>query len=333
MSDKYVIQSPLPSVDIPVLSVGEFALNYLQKLDPNHRCIIDACLESKWLTVSELIASAQAVATALLDRGLTKQDLIVTFANNSVEHSVLVFAAIFLGITLYPIGPVANVHELRTLLPTLGSIALFTDRDKSAIVDKVLTEIAVKIEFKLTVMLDGKGRDDTYVPFSKLLAECSGRVLTRVPHFPVEPETDIYIMLQSSGTSGVPKSVRLSHRAFVANIYCNIYDRTQHLDPLIFSEITPFGSVSGQMFLYSYLLIGATVVMYSRVSEEAILSSVKKYGINTMFMTPLLCSRLVSEGYFRKYDLSSVKLIMCAGAALPTPVAELLVNQYGINLH
>ncbi|CAG2170077.1 unnamed protein product, partial [Oppiella nova] len=307
---------------IPRTTIGKVDRKYFKKLT-------DFCT-SKSLTVAELLTKANALAQALVDRGVNKSHLIVTLANTCVEHAVLVFASIFLGITLYPITPIANVHELQTILPTLGSIAVFVDTDKAELMDKVLTNTTLNIDAKWTVVLDGVFKK--YITFDELLKEGQNRSLPKIPHFPVDPEKDIYVLLQSSGTSGIFKSVQISHRAFVANIYCDIYHRSQHLDPLIFSEITPFGSISGQMFLFKYLLIGSTFVVYSRVTEDNILKSIEKYKINTLFISPLFGSRLISEKYFQKYDLSSVKLIMTSGAAFPAPVATELVTKHGVVL-
>ncbi len=61
------------------------------------------------------------------------------------------------------------------------------------------------------------GNYDNYIPFEKLLEEGKDQILDRIPHFDVDPKNYIFLLLRSSGTTGLPKTAIISHYRFIAS--------------------------------------------------------------------------------------------------------------------
>ncbi|CAG2172992.1 unnamed protein product [Oppiella nova] len=331
MSDNNIITLGKPYDEIPNISVGELFSKALRQLDPEFICAIDANTDTK-LTANELITKCNALAMALIERGITESDLILTFAENTIELVVVLFTAVLLGVTLYPITPIANVYELEKLFETLNSVVVFTSQSKSQIINKILGNNTSKSNVKSVFIIDGTF--DNYVTFDELLKEGLNKNLPQIPYFEVkDPEKEIFLILQSSGTTGVPKSTLLSHKAFVASIYSMI-NSGMNFDEFAehpkFGHITPFGCITGMTFLYGYICCGVSVVTFRHYNEELIMKSIEKYKINFIMIVPAFGPLLVSGPLVDKYDLSSLGFVYTGGAHFPECTAKAIIAKYGV---
>jgi acyl-CoA synthetase (AMP-forming)/AMP-acid ligase II len=131
---------------------------------------------------------------------------------------------------------------------------------------------------------------------------------------------DVALLLSSSGTTGLPKVVQLSHRAVVANL-CQtaaVYpyaegDRVLGLAPF-------FHSMGLIVVLLHALASGATVVVMPRFDPEAMLTAIEKHRISQVLIPPPVLQFLARHPVVDRFDLSSVDIIGCGGAP---PGAEL----------
>ena len=266
---------------------------------------------------------------SLVERGVIKSDIVLTFAENSLELVSILFAAMYLGITIYPISSSVNIYEMDQLFDTLGQIVVITSKAKSEIIGKVLRNNNRKERVKFVVILDGYY--DNYVTLDQLLKEGENKTLDKIPYFAVRPKKDLFLYIQSSGTSGVPKTVMISHKAIVAAILSmTSIDKTKLKERLIFSHVTPFGCISGITLLFGYIVIGATLIIYRGYDEELILQSIQKYRINLLSFVPSFAHKLVSGDLVDKYDLSSVKMMTTSGSALNANAAKAILTKYKI---
>ena len=267
---------------------------------------------------------------SLIDTGVNKTDIIMTFAENSIELVIALMASLLLGTTIYPISPISNIYEMQTLLQTLGSITIFATKAKTKLIEEVLNRSVINgkqtIDVKNIIVFDGVL--DNYLYYEELLSKGKDKNLIKIPYFDVEPKTDTFILLQSSGTSGVPKSVMISHNSYVQSIQTFVFSK--NFDNPIMSHITPFGCISGSSILLSGICLGIPTVIYRQYSEELIVKSIDKYKVNKLFTTPTLVHKLIDKQFVGKYDLTSLRFINTGGAAIPGHLARKLIDKYGV---
>ena len=264
----------------------------------------------------------------MIERGVTKSDIILTFSENTIELVIFLFASIFLGVTIYPVSPSVNVYEVDQLIESLGSIVFFTSKLKSEIMAKIFAN-KKKPNIKFVGILDGVY--DNFVTLEQLLKEGKNKTLDTIPHFSIKSKEELFSLLQSSGTSGIPKSVMASHRAFVANLMTMInadFDRSQYTSQPSFCLMSPLACGSGLITLIGYLALGVRVVMYRDYDPELILKSIEKYRIDLVSFVPAFAHKLVSGDLVDKYDFSSVKLMATTGAAIPEHICKAIINKY-----
>lgn len=269
------------------------------------------------------------MAKALADRGLTKTDLIITFAENSVQLVIAVFASLFLGSPLYPITPVANVHELDQLFDTLGSVVVFTSSLKSQVFEKIVDKYRKNKKVKLTCLLDGNLPG--YLTLEELIANNDSQQLPAVPVFDSDPKKDIVLMLQSSGTTGVPKSMLIPNRAFVASML-SFSDMPSFEEQLVTCIMSPIACMSGLSILIGLLMSGTKTVLFRQYDEELTLKAIEKYGIHFISILPAFGHVLADDDRVKNYKLSTLSMIVVTGAAFAGNIGKRIVEKYKVHL-
>ncbi|CAG2172186.1 unnamed protein product, partial [Oppiella nova] len=174
---------------------------------------------------------------------------------------------------------------------------------------------------KLVVLFDGK--HDKHVTYEELRDEGKGRKLSQIPHFDVNPEKDMLLLIHTSGTTGAPKCAMVPHRIVLNNI-----DRTGRTKGLTSALIFPMGHMSGSFHVSLIISSGGKIILFDDSNAEHIAKSIEKYGIQTLGIFPYTAKQLVDQGLLDKYDLSSLKAIMSGGAAFPPNCAQVFIDKY-----
>jgi acyl-CoA synthetase (AMP-forming)/AMP-acid ligase II len=285
----------------------------------------------KELTVKELITQAHSIAVSLIKRGITKSDIILCFSANNLEYAVLLFAIYFLGNTFTPVNPTNGVFELKNQIKDSGSTFILTSLSNAHIVNKILNDhnnSGLREQIKLVVVFDGT--HNHFLPFSQLLSEGKNEKLQRIPYFDVNPKTDLFAIVYSSGTTGLPKGAMITHYNIVAALggfsTWDVFRGTF----LKIAGIYPFGHMSGTLTLPGWVSEGHTLVIYESFDEEVILQSVEKYKINSLTLFPAFGHRLLDGDLKDKYDLSSLKLMTTGGSKFPENLAKGLIKKYNV---
>jgi 4-coumarate--CoA ligase len=242
------------------------------------------------------------------------------------------FAAMFLGVTLYPITPIANVYELDQLMDTLGPLFVFTSTAKSAVIENIISKRTNERQMvRFVSVLDN---NHIYVPYERLLDEGSDHTLDAIPYFAVKPKKDIAILMQSSGTSGVPKSVMISHKAFVATLTSFIKpndDGAGKSAPVSY-QMTQFSCMSGLTVLFGYAICGVTQVIADETDDQSVLKAIETFRVNFLGIVPAFGHKLICGQFVDTYDLSSLKALVASGASFPANVGKQIIQKYRVPL-
>jgi acyl-CoA synthetase (AMP-forming)/AMP-acid ligase II len=149
------------------------------------------------------------------------------------------------------------------------------------------------------------------------------------PPVRIDPATDLALLPYSSGTSGLPKGVMLTHRACVANVLqqqpaftLNTQDRALAVAP--FFHATGLGVVAN-----ANLHAGATVVTMPKFDVEAFLGLIQRHRISTMVVVPPVVLALAKHPAVDRYDLSSLRWVGCGAAPLGAELQEACASRLG----
>jgi acyl-CoA synthetase (AMP-forming)/AMP-acid ligase II len=131
---------------------------------------------------------------------------------------------------------------------------------------------------------------------------------------------DVALLLSSSGTTGLPKVVQLSHRAVVANL-CQTAAVYPYAEGERVLGLAPFFHSMGLIVVLLHALAsGATVVVMPRFDPEAMLTAIETHRVSQVLIPPPVLQFLTRHPAVDRFDLSSLAVVGCGGAP---PGAEL----------
>jgi acyl-CoA synthetase (AMP-forming)/AMP-acid ligase II len=301
------LASPYPDVEIPNVSVPEFVLA-AGKDRPDAPALIDG-LKGDVITHGQLAAYVDRVAANLHARGLRKGDVVAVFCPNTPWFPVVFHGIAAAGCVMSPINSLYTPDEIAFQLRDSGAkvlitISMFMDRAGAAVEQSPVDEV---------IVLDGM---EGHANLFDLLGADAPSV--QVDFHPAE---DLVTLPYSSGTTGLPKGVMLTHRNLVANVA-----QTRPLINLGEDEriiaVLPFFHIYGLTVLMNQgLQWGATVVTLPRFDLDDFLRTIQDHKITRAFVAPPILVALAKHPLVDQYDLSSLRSILSGAAPLDESLA------------
>jgi acyl-CoA synthetase (AMP-forming)/AMP-acid ligase II len=138
----------------------------------------------------------------------------------------------------------------------------------------------------------------------------------------IDPMTDIAVLPYSSGTTGLPKGVMLSHQNLTANIRQTLATGVM-TEGDVTLDILPFYHIYGMMVLLNGgLAAGITQVIMPRFDPEGALTLTQQHGVTALFLVPPAVLALVNFPRLDDFDLSKVRMVVSGAAPLPAEVGR-----------
>ena len=267
-----IVKSASPDVNIPEVSISDFVLRHAARLG-DKPALIDAP-SGRILTYRQLGENVRAAAAGLAARGFRKGDVFAIYSPNTLEYAVIFLAVASVGGINTTANPLYTADELaRQLIDSrarfLVTVPPFLDKAKEAAKKSAIEEIFVF------------GSADESTPFSDLLQ--AGTDAPTVRPVSIDPREDLVALPYSSGTTGLPKGVMLTHRNPIAYL-CQMegmrnFDCFNERDVIM--AVLPFFHIYGMVVVMNLSLhLGATVVTMPRFELEECLNTLQKYRVS-----------------------------------------------------
>jgi len=301
-----LIRSPFPDIEIPEMPLTDFVLAQAGELG-DRPALVDAP-SGRTITYAELVKGVRAVAAGLDERGFRKGEVLSHYAPNLPEYAVAFHAVATVGGINTTANPQLTADELSSQLRDCGARLLVTVPE---LLDNAAT--AARQAGVEEIFVYGEAAGAT--PFASLL-----RVGGEPPPVAIEPANDLVALPYSSGTTGLPKGVMLTHRNLVANI-CQVAARVQVRDdesePARQVAVLPFFHIYGLVSLMNIpLYVGNTVVTMPRFDLREFLRVIQDYRITRAALVPPIVLALAKHPLVDEFDLSSLELINSGAAPL-----------------
>jgi len=279
---------------------------------------------SEVLSVGRVESRAEALAAALHGLGIEAGDRIALVLPPSSEFVLSLLAAAKLGAVAVPLDPRLTQAELQYMLRHSRAVCAVAveeleETDYLQVFEEILVQLP-ELHYLVTVGEEDLWYDDRIFQFEDLLSVGGGRNYG-APE--VTPEKDAAALVYTSGTTGKPKGVELTHRNL-------LYAAAGTAEAVGLTEDDRIGGVSSLFHVFGIgpgilgaLLSGASFLVEGAGETKESLDRIEEhrltvqYGVPTLFVTQL---HALEEG---RWDLSSLRLGVLAGA----PVAEELVRR------
>jgi acyl-CoA synthetase (AMP-forming)/AMP-acid ligase II len=297
-----IIRSPYPEVAIPDLPLPTFVFADAAK-HAAKPALIDGP-SGRALTYRELVGGARLVAGGLAARGLQPGEVFAIYCPNLPEYAVAFYGVLLAGGINTTINPLYTVEELATQLDDADASYLLTI---PPFIDKAI-QAAGKAGVREVFVL---GEAEGATPFAKLLR--AGR---QPPQVAIDPGADLAVLPYSSGTTGLPKGVMLSHHNLVANL-CQCQGVWGSAEDEVVIAVLPFFHSYGLTVLMALSLSqGATVVTMPRFDLEQFLAILQDYRVTRAFLVPPIVLALAKHPLVDRFDLSALQFINSGAAPL-----------------
>ena len=298
--------SPLPEVDIPEVPITEFVLRRVAD-HPDRPAIIDGP-SGRSYTFQQLSDAIHALAGGLSNRGFGAGSTLALMAPNVPEYAIVFHAVAVVGGTVTTINPTYGAEEVAFQLRDAGATELVT----IGMFAEVALAAAAEVGITEVITLDGaEGTTSILSIFGEPVAQT-----------PVDVREDVVVLPYSSGTTGLPKGVMLTHHNLVANICQCDHAIVYTPDGEVALAFLPFFHIYGMQVLMNGLLAnGVTVVTLPRFDLDQALGLVQQHRISRFFAVPPVVLALAKHPAVDNYDLSSLKQVFSGAAPLGGEIA------------
>jgi len=299
----YIFHSPLAPVDIPLVHITEFVLQKSETRS-EHPAIIDG-LSGASISHSQLATRIRRLAGGLKEKGLVAGDVLALIAPNCPDYAVVFHAVALCGGTVTTVNPTYGIAEVRQQLADSRARWIVADQSCIAVAKQAMRGTAVVTLVSMQGSTPG--------------ASVEGLLSEEIDQVSVNLHTQPVVLPYSSGTTGLPKGVMLSHYNLVANL-AQLNDILQYDDDdndEVALAVLPFFHIFGmQALMGTFLATGNTIVTMPRFDMAQALSLIQQHKVTQFFLVPPIVLGLAKSPLVDDYDLSSLKKIISGAAPL-----------------
>jgi acyl-CoA synthetase (AMP-forming)/AMP-acid ligase II len=310
-------RSPHPDVRIPDLPLGDVVFGGAHA-HLEHPALVDG-LTGRTITFGELVAQIRAVAAGLAALGIRKGDVVALWSPNSPEFAVAFHAVATLGAIVTTANPVATPHEFARQLTDAGARLVVTT---AALLGKAREAI------------DASGCAIAIVTTDEADGVASLRSIARdedPPAVTIVPAEDVIVLPYSSGTTGLPKGVMLTHRNLIANLMQ--IDALEPHDLRAFVGVLPFFHIYGMVVIMNFALMrGATLVTLPRFELEPFLKVLQEWPIALAHIVPPVAVALAKHPVVDNYRFPHLKWLFSGAAPLGPELTGLVRQRLGVTV-
>ena len=302
--------SPLPDVEIPDVTITAHVLRTTPDM-PDRVAIRDTAGTSSY-TFSELSAAIHSLAGGLAGRGVAPGTVVGLMAPNVPEYAVVFHGVAVAGAAVTTINPTYGAEEVRHQLQDAGAsmlfvVPMFLEVARAAVEGTDVTEIVV---MGASSVAAAEGTTS--------MADVFGDPIEQVA---VDVASHTVVLPYSSGTTGLPKGVMLTHRNLVANIE-QVKHAIFYTDDEVALAALPFFHIYGMQVLMNGLIAnGVTTVTMPRFDMVEALQATQDLKITRFFAVPPIILGLAKHPIVDQYDMSSVRQIFSGAAPLGAELA------------
>jgi len=268
--------------------------------------------ESRVFTNVENYQSACRMAAALQAHGVKPGDRVVVMMLNSPEV-MWAFTAIWkIGAVIIPITPTWNAREARYVIEDSGAQVVITSPELAARLREATAalphfrEILVIGKSDVAGALDIELEMATAAPFEPL-ADC-------------RPD-ELAMLLYTSGTTGNPKGVMLSHDNLLF-ITDSAYEINRQLGQIRTALVLPLSHIYGVLVMNLGACLGTVSRILRRFDAGQTLETIQEFGVQRLSLVPTMLSLLINHPERERYDVSSLEAVNSGGAALSEAVRQ-----------
>ncbi|MDX6351759.1 MAG: hypothetical protein QOF84_6549 [Streptomyces sp.] len=276
-------------------------------------------LDGTTVTYAQLDAFTRRIAAALAEGGLRKGDVLALHSPNTVAYPAVFYGATRAGAAVTTVHPLATAEEFAKQLRDSRAAWIVTVSPLLATAREA-AELAGGVR-EIIVCDTAEGHRSVLDMLGSTAPE---------PDIAIDPAEDLAALPYSSGTTGVPKGVMLTHR--------NISTNLAQLEPVLpmrpghrILAVLPFFHIYGLTALMNGpLRHGATVIVLPRFDLEQFLAAIETHRVQGLYVAPPIVLALAKHPAVAAHDLTSLEYVLSAAAPLDAELAQACSKRLGL---
>jgi fatty-acyl-CoA synthase len=273
------------------------------------------------LSYQALDAQSNRLARALVANGVTPGERVALLAYNCLEFAVVTQAVAKAGAVLVPLNFRLSAGELLHVLRDAEPRVIISESAFAATLSAVFAQMGANLP--RLIMIDGEVADAA-LPFAALL---DGEVDTAL-NVAVDPASPCVIMY-TSGTTGIPKGVLVSHDAYFRMYVATAIDTgLSHRDTFLMA-VPMFHAAGMNLMLHQALFLGACGVIHRGPFDvEEIFRLIDRHHISMAVLVPTIIGMMARHPRRSAYDLSSLERAFYGSMPMPPAILEAALRSF-----
>jgi 4-coumarate--CoA ligase len=334
--EEIIFRSKLPDIYIPKhLPLHSYCFENLSQFG-SRPCLINAPT-GKVYTYHDVELTSRKVASGLNKLGVQQGDVIMILLPNSPEFVFSFLAASYLGAIATAANPFFMAAEIGKQAKASNAKLIITQacyydkvKELLLLLDNHNNNKKKKLELidSLPPSTTTTEEDGNHVHFSTLIDADEKELPADVK---IDPD-DVVALPYSSGTTGLPKGVMLTHKGLVSSIAQQVDGENPNLyyssEDVILCVLPLFHIYSLNSVLLCGLRAKASILLMPKFDINGFLSLVNKHGVTVAPVVPPIVLAIAKSPDLNKYDLSSIRILKSGGAPLGKELEDTVRNKF-----
>jgi long-chain acyl-CoA synthetase len=275
------------------------------------------------ISYQEFWSLVQRFSATLTERGIESGDRVAVYLPNVPQCVVGFHGILHAGGVVVPMNPQYKAREIEHLLSDSEATVVLTLADLVPYVESVREETAV--EHVVSVGGEANGA----VTFEEFIADETDTEIA------AREDDDIAVLPYTSGTTGQPKGVQLTHHnlAWDARASAKLMEGGVRPDDTILGVLPLFHIYGMTITMIATLFEGGAYYPVPEWDAQTVLSLIEREDLTVMHGVPAMFNDVINQENAAEFDLSSLRFVNSGGSSLPTEVLRQFEELYDIELY
>jgi len=288
------------------MNIAQLSLDNIEEFGEYTATLFD----DRKITNVQQYEDACRFATVLIDQGIDKGDRVVVMMLNSPDVMSAFTATWKIGAVIIPVTPMWTAREVRYLLDDSGAEVVVTSPELAPL----LAEASEGIDTFKKILVIG----DSEVPRSENIVDKIKTAKPYEPMFDAAPD-DMAMLLYTSGTTGDPKGVMLTHENLCTSTEM-AYKNAVGIEDVRSVSSLPLSHIYGVIVMDMNLKLGSCTRILRGWDTRAVFEAIQELKVNRLSVVPTMLNYMLNYPERGQYDTSSLEQVGSGGAAIPEAV-------------
>ncbi|KAK5649623.1 hypothetical protein RI129_000652 [Pyrocoelia pectoralis] len=314
---KQKLHSAITGLEIPNLCLETTIWRNLDKWQDKTALVCSVTNRS--YTYLELYNNANSLANFSYQFRSSKCDVAVVVLPNMPEFAIILLGLVRAGFVVTTLNPSFTAGEMCRQFANVDAKLVFTTSEAYRTVIKTLQLMKLQVPVVTVETQGGALLNHDTIDFKNVIQQSSSNI-----QFNVERNhEDTVIMPFTSGTTGYPKGIELTHKNMVSCLYqmstkeFDIVSETNGSDQDVIPVILPMYHLYGMAILLLHgLLKGCKLVIVPKISSQILISILERHKPTVIYLVPPIFGMLLNNNCVGRSHFATVKYILSGGACL-----------------